>query len=219
MLREEISVTLKAVLLAERNVELYQQAIEAEQVAQEGRWLAEEADRLKSRFLSMVSHELRTPLVLLVGLSEMMLRERTSDHRPPLPEPYRQDLARIHVSAQQLDTWCATCWTSPAARWGQLRLVKGPLDLGQVLKAVALVGEQMARVQGLSWQITLPENLPRCMGMRHACSRWRLTWWQTPSSLQHAARSRSARGGRGDGHGLRERYRAGRAGRRARGDL
>jgi len=35
VLQEEISVTLKAVMLAERNVELYQQAVGAEQVAQE----------------------------------------------------------------------------------------------------------------------------------------------------------------------------------------
>ena len=40
----------------------------------------------------MVSHELRTPLVLLVGLSEMMLRERMGD-RPPAPP-----LAVAHLS-------------------------------------------------------------------------------------------------------------------------
>ena len=43
--------------------------------ATEGRRLAEEANRMKSRFLSTVSHELRTPLNLIVGLSEILLRE------------------------------------------------------------------------------------------------------------------------------------------------
>ena len=90
VLRDEISVTLKGVLLAEENVRLYRQALDAQAEAQEGRQMAEEADRLKSSFLSMVSHELLTPLVLLVGLSEMMLREGTGN-RPPLPEPYRSD--------------------------------------------------------------------------------------------------------------------------------
>ncbi len=41
--------------------------------ATEGRQLAEEANRLKSRFLSTVSHELRTPLNLIVGLSDLLL--------------------------------------------------------------------------------------------------------------------------------------------------
>jgi signal transduction histidine kinase/AraC-like DNA-binding protein len=164
VLREEISVTLKAVMLSERNEALYRQAIEAEQVAQEGRWLAEEADRLKSRFLSMVSHELRTPLVLLVGLSEMMLRERTGDARPPLPAPYRQDLARIHVSAQQLDGLVRDVLDLTRSQMGQLRLMKEPLDLAPVLKAVALVGEQMAHSKGLDWLADIPERLPTVNG-------------------------------------------------------
>ena len=164
VLQEEISVTLKAVLLAERNVELYQQAVAAEQVAQEGRRLAEEADRLKSRFLSMVSHELRTPLVLLVGLSEMMLRERTGDHRPPLPEPYRQDLARIHVSAQQFDSLVRDVLDLTRSQRGQLLLAMERLDLAKVIRAVALVGEQMARDKGLGWRLEMPEHLPPVSG-------------------------------------------------------
>jgi signal transduction histidine kinase/AraC-like DNA-binding protein len=164
VLRDEISVTLKAVMLSEQNVHLYQQALAAEKVAQEGRRLAEEADRLKSRFLSMVSHELRTPLVLLVGLSEMMLRERTGDNRPPLPEPYRQDLARIHVSAQQLDSLVRDVLDLTRSQMGELRLVKKPLDLGQVFKAVALIGEEMAHSKGLDWQAEIPPQLPQILG-------------------------------------------------------
>ena len=45
-----------------RNIALYREAIS-------GRKLAEEANQLKSQFLSMVSHELRTPLNMIVGLS------------------------------------------------------------------------------------------------------------------------------------------------------
>ncbi len=164
VLREEISATLKAALLAERNVELYRKAIEAERVAQAERALAEEANRQKSHFLSVVSHELRTPLVLLVGLSEMLLRERTGDRRPPLPEPYRQDLARIHVSAQQLDSLLRDVLDLARSQMGQLRLVIEPLDPVPLLKAVALVGEQMAQSKGLAWRADIPESLPRVKG-------------------------------------------------------
>ena len=50
VLRDEISATLKAVMLAERNVALYQQALEAEKVAQEGRRLAEKPIASRAAF-------------------------------------------------------------------------------------------------------------------------------------------------------------------------
>jgi hypothetical protein len=78
-----------------RGVRLYRDAVEARQ-------MAEEANRLKSRFLSMVSHELRTPLNLITGLSKLLLDEhkvhdellQTSSH-----DNLKKDLQRIFVSA------------------------------------------------------------------------------------------------------------------------
>ena len=162
-LRDEISITLKSVLLAEQNDRLYQQALEAQQVAQEGRRLAEQADHLKGSFLSMVSHELLTPLVLLVGLSEMMLR-KGSGKQSPLPEPYRSDLTRIHLSAQQLGNLVRDVLDLTRSQMGLLKLAKKPLDLNEALNAVALVGEQMVRGKGLVWQAEIPEHLPRVYG-------------------------------------------------------
>jgi signal transduction histidine kinase/DNA-binding LacI/PurR family transcriptional regulator/AraC-like DNA-binding protein len=154
-LREEISHALKVVLLLEQSVQLYQQARDAQQIA-------EEADRLKSRFLSMVSHELRTPLVLLVGLSEIMLREYGG--RFPLPEPYHQDLARMHVGAQQLDGLIRDVLDLTRSQMGQLKLMKNPTDLVQVLNAVALIGEELAHGKGLQWKYLVPDRLPRVLG-------------------------------------------------------
>ncbi len=57
------------------------------QALQEALKQAEEANQLKSQFLSMVSHELRTPLNLIVGLSEMALRHRIVLERPPWKQP------------------------------------------------------------------------------------------------------------------------------------
>ena len=62
--------------------------------ATEGRRLAEEANLMKSRFLSTVSHELRTPLNLIVGLSGILLQE-SDENSAPLPEPIRKDVERI----------------------------------------------------------------------------------------------------------------------------
>jgi signal transduction histidine kinase/DNA-binding LacI/PurR family transcriptional regulator/AraC-like DNA-binding protein/ActR/RegA family two-component response regulator len=156
VLRDQISTALKNVLLIEQNIQLYQQARQSQQ-------LAEEANSLKSRFLSMVSHELLTPIVLLVGLSEMMLREGTG-HRPPLPESYRQDLTRIHASAQQLGGLVRDVLDLARSQVGQLTLTQRPVYLADVLKPVELVSEQLARSKGLTWQVSIPEHLPLVMG-------------------------------------------------------
>ena len=163
VLQEQISSALKGVLLLQENVRLYHAALAAQQLAQEKQRLAEEADRLKSRFLSMVSHELRTPLILLEGLSEMMLREGLGS-RPPLPAPYRQDLARIRATSQQLGGLVRDVLDLARSQVGLLRLATKPLDIAAVLQPTILVGEQMARSKGLDWQVEIAPNLPHVCG-------------------------------------------------------
>jgi len=141
--------------------------------ADEGRRLAEEANRLKGRFLSTVSHELRTPLNLIVGLSQILLRQELPSagssrpaQPPPLPPPCRQDLERIHASAQHLDSLIRDVLDLAQSEMGRLQLVREPLDLAEVFEVVAMVGEQMARDKGLAWRVEIPAGLPRVWGDR-----------------------------------------------------
>ncbi|MDH7487139.1 MAG: substrate-binding domain-containing protein [Anaerolineae bacterium] len=170
VLQEQISSALKSVQLLQDNVRLYHAALAAQQVAQEKQRLAEEADRLKSRFLSMVSHELRTPLILLEGLSEMMLRSERPRQgegpgdRPALPAPYRQDLERIHATSQQLGGLVRDVLDLARSQMGQLRLSVKPVDIAAVLQPTILVGEQMARSKGLDWRVEIAPNLPKVSG-------------------------------------------------------
>ncbi len=138
-----------------RSARLYQEATE-------GRQLAEEANRLKTRFLSTVSHELRTPISLIVGLSQILYQETQS----LLPERYRRDLERIYASAQQLDGLIRDVLDLARSEVGQLHLVCEPLNLREVIQPVALVGEQMAHDKGLTWCVDLPEQLPLVWGDR-----------------------------------------------------
>ncbi len=132
------------------NARLYREATE-------GRKLAEEANNLKSRFLSMVSHELRTPLNLIVGLSEMLLQKREQGQRS-LPGPYRKDIEQIYASAQHLGRLIRDVLDLASSEVGQLRLANELLDLSETLEMVAATGRQLADEKGLAWRDALPET-------------------------------------------------------------
>ncbi|MCL4249817.1 MAG: substrate-binding domain-containing protein [Anaerolineae bacterium] len=123
--------------------------------ATEGRRLAEEANRMKSRFLSTISHELRTPLSLIVGLSDMVLHD-SDEGDSPLPEPVRKDVDRIHTYAQHLGGLIGDVIDLATSDSGQLRLNNEAIELGQTLRMVAESGRQLATDKGLTWQADFP---------------------------------------------------------------
>jgi signal transduction histidine kinase/DNA-binding LacI/PurR family transcriptional regulator/AraC-like DNA-binding protein len=125
--------------------------------ATEGRRLAEEANRMKSRFLSTISHELRTPLNLIIGLSGMMLRDSDEDNLL-LPEAARKDVDRIYAYSQHLAGLIGDIIDLATSDAGQLRLNHEYVDLGQALRIVAESGSQLAADKGLAWEADLPET-------------------------------------------------------------
>lgn len=131
--------------------------------AVEGRRLAEEANHLKSRFLSMVSHELRTPLSLIVGLSEMALREQRAQ---PAPRSDLRDLEQIHTSAQHLARLIGDVLDLASSEAGQLHLLREPLELVEVLRVAARIGEELAREKNVAWSARLPARSVWVMGDR-----------------------------------------------------
>ena len=132
--------------------------------ALEGRRMAEEANRLKSRFLSTVSHELRTPLSLIVGLSEMVLREQ-QDH-PQSPAANVRDMEQISINAQHLARLIGDVLDLASSEAGQLHILREPLDLVEVLQVAAKIGEELAREKDLAWSAQLPQRGPWVMGDR-----------------------------------------------------
>ncbi|NWF69916.1 MAG: substrate-binding domain-containing protein [Chloroflexi bacterium] len=131
--------------------------------ATEGRRLAEEANRLKSRFLSTISHELRTPLNLIVGLSGMVLRD-SDESDSPLSEAVRKDVDRIHAYSQHLGGLIGDVIDLATSDAGQLRLNNEYVDLARALRIVADSGSQLAADKGLAWEANLPEAGPWVWG-------------------------------------------------------
>jgi signal transduction histidine kinase/DNA-binding response OmpR family regulator/ABC-type sugar transport system substrate-binding protein len=124
---------------------------------------AVEANRLKSRFLSMVSHELRTPLNLIIGLSDLLLQEADRSGAAEYGLAW-EGVERIHFSAQYLDGLIRDVLDLARSEAGQLRLICAPLDLAEVLRAVAVIGRQLARDKGLDWRDEIPRDLPLVWG-------------------------------------------------------
>ncbi len=155
---EPCAAIVRQVASALRSARLYQEAAH-------GRELAEEANRLKSRFLSSISHELRTPLDLIVGLSEILLLDEFQP-QGPLPVPYRQDVENIHTSAQHLGRIIRDLLDLSSSDAGQLRLEVEPLDLAEVLEIVVVTGEQLTRSKNLVWEAQIPPDLPVVWGDR-----------------------------------------------------
>ena len=155
----QISASLKRTILTERNIRLYDEALEA-------RKAAEQANLLKSRFLSTVSHELRTPLALIVGTIEMMLQEANSGRVQPLPDPYRQDMEGIFASSKHLSRLIGDVLDLASNQAGELRLNREPLDLVGVLTEAAILGKSLAREKNLQWRQEIPTNLPLVWGDR-----------------------------------------------------
>jgi len=145
-----------------RGVRLYREAVEA-------RRLAEEANQLKSRFLSVVSHELRTPLNLITGLSKILLDEyevRNEHPQASSQDSLKKDLQRIFISAQHLDGLIRDVLDLASSDMGQLKLVCEPFEMSRVLEAVSVIGEQLASDKGLSWRVEIAKALPRVWGDR-----------------------------------------------------
>ncbi len=146
----------RQVSAALREVGLYREALE-------GRRLAEEANRLKSRFLSMVSHELRTPVNLITGLSDLLLNQ--SSNGDGLTDS-REDIERIYTTAQHLDGLIRDVLDLASSEVNQLKLTYEPLDMVEVLNQAAAIGQQLARDKGLIWRAEIPSNLPPVWGDR-----------------------------------------------------
>ncbi|GAB4496945.1 MAG: substrate-binding domain-containing protein [Anaerolineales bacterium] len=137
---------------------LYRQATEARRVA-------EDANRMKTRFLSTISHELRTPLNLIVGLSGFVLQE-SDEGQTVLPENTRADIERIHAYAQHLGGLIGDVIDLASSSMGKLRLQNELVDLGQTLRLVAESGRQLAFDKGLRWQDDIPPSGPWVWGDR-----------------------------------------------------
>jgi signal transduction histidine kinase/DNA-binding LacI/PurR family transcriptional regulator/CheY-like chemotaxis protein len=158
-LQTQISSALVAAMLHRDAVHARREAEAGWKLAEERRQAAEEANQLKSRFLSMVSHEMRTPLNVIAGLSENLIQQHSEDE-PGMGGIYR-DLQRIHASAQHLDNLIRDVLDLAVSHIGQLKIVSEPLELSEVISPVIELAERLAAEKRLIWEVEIEPGLPR----------------------------------------------------------
>jgi signal transduction histidine kinase len=122
--------------------------------------LAEEASRLKSRFVASMGHELRTPLNAIIGFSEAMKGKIFG----PLGPKYEEYAATIHASGRHLLAVVNDILDMARIDAGKVELNETVFPLHDALTHCArLIGGEAAR-HGLTLSVKLPESLPAFRG-------------------------------------------------------
>jgi signal transduction histidine kinase/CheY-like chemotaxis protein/HPt (histidine-containing phosphotransfer) domain-containing protein len=125
----------------------------AERQLREAKEAAEEASRLKSRFLSNVSHEVRTPLNGIMGFAEAILTSTTLEAaREQSQVILRESNVLLMLVNDLLDL--------VKIESGKLVLEHVPTDLGQTLRELSQSAGMQARAKGLEFVATLAVDVP-----------------------------------------------------------
>ncbi len=119
----------------------------------EARHQAEENSRMKSDFVANVSHELRTPLNGILGLSEIIRDDATS-------EDIREYAQTIHHSGQHLLSVVNDMLDVAKIESGHMTLDPKPFDIRQVLDELALLHATSAQDKGLDLNTQFGDELP-----------------------------------------------------------
>jgi signal transduction histidine kinase/CheY-like chemotaxis protein/HPt (histidine-containing phosphotransfer) domain-containing protein len=125
----------------------------AEEELREAKEAAEEASRLKSRFLSNVSHEIRTPLNGIMGFAEAIL------HSTSL-EAAKQQSQVILRESNVLLMLVNDLLDLVKIESGKLVLERVPVDLGQILRELSQSAGMQARAKGLNFVATIAIDVP-----------------------------------------------------------
>ena len=106
----------------------------------------EEANSLKSAFVSSMSYELRVPLTSIAGFAEML----SGGYAGELPPAARDYVEAISASAQRLSTLIGDALDLTQSEAGALPLEREPVDLAELVREAARFAAEPANAAGLT---------------------------------------------------------------------
>ncbi|NOY05347.1 MAG: response regulator [Chlorobi bacterium] len=131
--------------LAEQNVEL---EVQSRQV--------EEANKLKSEFLSNMSHELRTPLNSVLALTGVLSKSIATN----LPEEQREYFNIIERNAQQLLQLINDILDLSKIEAGKMDIVPTPFSIARVIESIVDSVKVIANEKDLAVKMEIPDDVP-----------------------------------------------------------
>ncbi len=121
---------------------------------------AEEANRLKSAFLSTMSHELRTPLNAIIGYAHLLL----DGMEGPLSDAQSGDVSEIAGAADRLLALINDVLDLARVESGRMQLTMEPVDFPGLAARVRTLMAPLAERKGLAITIEAAPNLPLVVG-------------------------------------------------------
>lgn len=149
---------------AEKDALIYELR-EAQNMSDEARRHAEQANIAKSQFLATMSHELRTPLNAIIGFSEVLKSELLGPHEVPQYKEYAGD---IHSSGLHLLTLINDLLDLSRIEAGKYELNEEAVALIDVAEDCRRMLEIRARAKEVDLVVEYDENLSRIWGDERA---------------------------------------------------
>ena len=117
---------------------------------------SEESNRAKTSFLSNMSHEIRTPLNAIIGLDNIALRT------PSLPPQTRDQLEKIHTSAQHLLSVINGILDMTRIESGKMELKKEVFSLPELIRQVNVIIQGQCDDKKLNYVTSSVDELNGC---------------------------------------------------------
>ncbi len=137
--------------------------VRVERALKERNAALENADLLKSQFISSISYELRSPLNAILGFTELLREEMFG----PLNDRQREQVGHIHAATQDLAALINDVLDLAALQAGFLAIERKPIDLGRLIGEVAASAGRDAEQRGVGLETDFAEDL----GTLHADER------------------------------------------------
>jgi signal transduction histidine kinase/DNA-binding response OmpR family regulator len=153
-----LALALALVLLGTVTLYLRKRAQAARTEALHHKALAEAemaANKAKGTFLANMSHELRSPLNVVLGFTQVMMRD------PELREETREDLGIIYKSGHHLYTLINQVLDLSKIEAGRMTLDESELDLYALLDELAEMFSITARHKGLQLTLECTPEVPQ----------------------------------------------------------
>lgn len=150
----ELAKVVKSLNVAQDHLEQLNYQLEI------ARRVAEEARQAKALFAATVSHELRTPLNLIIGFSEMMVRNADNYAEQTLPPRQQRDVDTIYRNACQLSSLIDDILDLSQIDAARLSLFRERVTFADVAAEASAAVEPLFLRKGLSLLLDVATNLP-----------------------------------------------------------